>query len=145
MVSGPNAFNTRVHFFNVSTGFKVKLSHDVPRVAASSIEPLFQRIKESFGCIRSSSVALSPNSFDWALHPGGLSVIEGAAKAMHLGDDQLRATKDIYKNRGNTSSAAVISVLDKLRHMGRGRDQVIACSFGPGMRIEMACLVRCRN
>ena len=61
---------------------------------------------------------------------------------MNLSDEQLRATNKIYRSRGNASSVAVLAVLDELRNMGRGRDNVLACSFGPGLTMEMAKLKR---
>jgi type III polyketide synthase len=83
--------------------------------------------------------------FDWALHPGGEAIIEGAKELLQLSDDQLRATREIYKTRGNSSSPTVLIVLDKLRTMGRGRDPIVATSFGPGLAIEMSILKRCRQ
>lgn len=88
---------------------------------------------------------LSVSNFDWALHPGGTAIIEGAQEVMGLSDDQLRATKEIYRTRGNSSSASVLIVLDKLRKLGEGRDNVVATSFGPGLAIEMAMMKRCRK
>ncbi len=64
---------------------------------------------------------------------------------MGLHEGQLRASFDVYKNHGNSSSPTVLIVLDQLRKMGEGRDEVMACSFGPGMTIEMAMLKRCRR
>jgi type III polyketide synthase len=85
------------------------------------------------------------DDFDWALHPGGEAVIDNVKDTMGLTEHQLRATREIYKTRGNSSSPTVLIVLDKLRSMGRGSDQVIATSFGPGLTIEMAMLRRCRE
>ena len=89
--------------------------------------------------------SLGAQDFDWALHPGGEAVIQGAEEQMKLTDDQLRASKEIYKTRGNSSSPTVLAVLDKLRRMDRGRDNIVATSFGPGLSIEMAMLKRCRG
>lgn len=86
--------------------------------------------------------ALHSEDCDWALHPGGKAVIRAVQEAMNLSDEQLRATNRIYQSRGNASSVAVLAVLDELRKMGRGRDNVLACSFGPGLTIEMARLER---
>jgi fungal type III polyketide synthase len=83
--------------------------------------------------------------FDWALHPGGEAIIAGAKDIMGLSNDQLRASKEIYKTRGNSSSPTVLIVLDKLRQMGKGRDHIVATSFGPGLAIEMAMFRRCRQ
>jgi type III polyketide synthase len=85
---------------------------------------------------------LSPSDFDWALHPGGQAILNGAQQALHLKDDQLQASRDIYRTRGNSSSATVLAVLDLLRTMGK-REHIVATSFGPGMTIEMAILRKC--
>ncbi|KAK8070443.1 thiolase-like protein [Apiospora hydei] len=85
-----------------------------------------------------------PADFDWALHPGGRVIIAGAQEELGLSDDHLRATKEIYQARGNSSSASVLAVLDLLRRRGRGRDHVAVASFGPGLVCEMVLLRRCR-
>ncbi len=81
---------------------------------------------------------------DWALHPGGATIITGVQQSLGLSDNQLRATKEIYKTRGNSSSPTAVIVLDKLRTMGKGRDYVVAAAIGPGLNIEMSILRRCR-
>jgi predicted naringenin-chalcone synthase len=88
---------------------------------------------------------LQPADFDWALHPGGVAIIEGVKSSMGLSEEHLRATHEIYRTRGNSSSPTVLIVLDMLRSMGDGREHVVAASFGPGLSIEMAMLKRCRG
>lgn len=61
---------------------------------------------------------------------------------MNLTPEHLRASYEIYMNCGNSSSATIISVMDKLRKMGEGRENVIACAFGPGIALEMMVLRR---
>jgi len=80
--------------------------------------------------------------FDWALHPGGSTIITGVENNMKLTPTHLRASYDVYINHGNSSSATIFSVMDKLRKMGDGREDVIACAFGPGITIEMMLLKR---
>lgn len=94
---------------------------------------------------RTGKYGLDVPDFDWALHPGGEAIIEGAKDIMNLTNDQLRASLEIYRTRGNSSSPTVLIVLDKLRHMGKGRDDVVATSFGPGLAVEMALMRRCRQ
>lgn len=89
-------------------------------------------------------MSLQPADFDWALHPGGSAIIEGVRSSMSLAQEHLRATHEIYRTRGNSSSPTVLAVLDMLRLMGSGREHVVAASFGPGLSIEMAMLKRCR-
>lgn len=86
----------------------------------------------------------SASDFDWALHPGGGKIIADVQKILSLTPDHLRASYHVYKNYGNTSSATIFSVLNKLRHMGEGRDNVIACAFGPGVTVETCVLRRPR-
>lgn len=105
---------------------------------------MFSRLLPSF-CDKVDTEALSFTDFDFALHPGGVAIIKGAMRTLGLIEDQLRASRDIYKTRGNSSSPTVLSVLDKLRFMGRGRDYIVATAFGPGLTIEMSMLRRCRN
>lgn len=116
----------------------------MPEFTTRAILPMFQSLMpEVRGRIGNQDLDVC--DFDWALHPGGEAIIEGAKELLQLSDDQLRATREIYKTRGNSSSPTVLIVLDKLRTMGRGRDQIVATSFGPGLAIEMSILKRCRQ
>lgn len=130
-------------FYAEPKGYRAVLTRDAPSLTIRAMFPLYQKLvpefrkKTGFGAIDSSD-------FDGALHPGGQGIVDGAQKLLGLTDDQLRGTKRIYKTRGNSSSAAVLSVLDSLRKMGHGKDAVAAASFGPGLCIEMALFTRCR-
>ena len=64
---------------------------------------------------------------------------------MNLTQDHLRASYEIYVNYGNSSSATIMSVMDKLRNMSEGREYVVACAFGPGISLEMMVLRRPRH
>lgn len=86
----------------------------------------------------------APSEFDWALHPGGAKVLTSCQKVLGLTPDHLRASYEVYKTQGNSSGATIFSVVNKLRNMGEGRDNVVVCAFGPGVAIEMAILRRVR-
>ena len=60
---------------------------------------------------------------------------------MKLSPEHLRASYEIYMNYGNSSSATIISVLNKLRE-SEGKEKVVACAFGPGIALEMMVLRR---
>ncbi|KAE8344378.1 hypothetical protein BDV24DRAFT_171859 [Aspergillus arachidicola] len=107
-----------------SNGFLLSLSKQVPNL------------------LEANGKVMSPVDFDWAVHPGGLSIIKGAQIAMNLPDEALMASYEIYRTRGNASSVAVFAVLDRLRSMDMRKQDVIACSFGPGLTTEMALLKR---
>ncbi|KAB8265387.1 chalcone synthase B [Aspergillus pseudonomiae] len=119
-----------------SNGFLLSLSKQVPKYTATSLQVPFQSLLEENG------KEMSPIDFDWAVHPGGLSIIKGAQMAMNLPDEALTASYDIYRARGNASSVAVLAVLDRLRSMEMRKQDVIACSFGPGLTTEMVLLKR---
>jgi fungal type III polyketide synthase len=88
--------------------------------------------------------------FDWAMHPGGATILSGAEKALSITPEHMRASYDTYINHGNSSSATILSVLDRLRHKdmdamapaGRVKDYVVGCAFGPGIAVEMCMLKR---
>jgi len=119
------------------------LTKEVPGYTKEAVAPMYKKLLPSFREKVGSDVDVV--DFDWALHPGGEAIISGVQKSMDLSNDQLRASKEIYKTRGNSSSPTVLIVLDQLRKMGNGRDYVVATSFGPGLAIEMAMLRRCRT
>ncbi|KAI0430895.1 chalcone synthase B [Xylaria sp. FL1042] len=118
----------------VSQGFLVYLSRTLPKHAAAAVHRPLQRL---FG-----KDLPSPTKCDWALHAGGAAIIQGVQKSVGIPDHQLRATSAVYSTRGNTASVTVLAVLDKLRTMGPGTEDVVVCSFGPGLTVEMARLKR---
>lgn len=63
---------------------------------------------------------------------------------MNLTPEHLRASYEIYMKYGNSSSATIISVLNKLRE-SEGKENVVACAFGPGIALEMMILRRRRT
>lgn len=121
------------------------ISKDVPGIAINAIMPMFDRLRAAYNTSHNAaSVTRShASSFDWAIHPGGATILQGAKQALHLSDDHIRASLDVYQNYGNSSSPTVLIVLDKLRRMGQGRENVVATSFGPGLTVEMCMLRRC--
>lgn len=60
---------------------------------------------------------------------------------MNLTPEHLRASYEIYMKYGNSSSATILSVLNKLRE-SEGKENVVACAFGPGIALEMMLLRR---
>jgi predicted naringenin-chalcone synthase len=120
---------------------KEVINHVVPELG-----PLFVQLRGSFADNKEkgSESSLVASDCDWALHPGGIAIIKGAEAVLHLSEDQSRASREVYQSRGNCSSPSVLLVLDKLRNMGQGRDNVVAASFGPSLAVEMATMRRCR-
>lgn len=138
----PDTFE-HMGFYAEATGYRTILTRDVPSYTKKAIKPLFYELLPSY-TEKTGEESLEGQDFDWALHPGGEAIIQGAKDEMELTDHHLRASKQIYKTRGNSSSPTVLIVLDLLRSLGEGRQHVVAASFGPGLVIEMAMLKRCR-
>jgi type III polyketide synthase len=124
-------------------GFRTILTGDVTSYTNNAMKPMYQRLLPSIK--QKEGKNLIDTDFDWALHPEGATIITGVQEQMKLSNEQLRATKEIYKTRGNSSSPTTVIVLDKLRTMGKGRDYVVAAAVGPGLNIEMSILRRCRE
>ena len=111
-------------------------------MAAAAVAPAFQDLLESLPELGKSGKALSASEFDWALHPGGSTIITGVERAMKLTPEHLQASYEIYMQYGNSSSATIMSVMNRLREMSQERENVVACAFGPGIALEMMVLKR---
>lgn len=131
-------------------GWKVVLTPRVPTIAQSALQPAFTDLMSSLRLPPAWKDA-KPNEFDWAMHPGGATILTGAEKTMGLIPEHMRASYDVYMNHGNSSSATIFSVLDRMRSkdmdactpQGRGpRAYVVGCAFGPGVTVEMCMLKR---
>jgi fungal type III polyketide synthase len=83
------------------------------------------------------------------MHPGGATILTGAERALAISPEHMRASYDTYINHGNSSSATVFNVLDRMRAPdmdavaphGRPRNHIVGCAFGPGITVEM-CMLR---
>ncbi|GJN86267.1 type III polyketide synthase [Purpureocillium lilacinum] len=130
-------------------GWKAILTPRVPQVTAAAMLPTFEDLLAALPPLPPTYSAAT--DFDWVLHPGGPAILANAERALSLTRQHLRASYDVYVNRGNSGSATIYSVLDRLRCMdadtssdneGR-REYIVACAFGPGVAVEM-CILRRR-
>lgn len=84
------------------------------------------------------------SEYDWALHPGGATILSGIEQVMHLTPEHLRASYETYIAHGNSSSATIFSVMGRLLE-GETTDHVVGCAFGPGIAVEMMMFKRHRK
>lgn len=84
---------------------------------------------------------LKAHDYDWALHPGGATILSGVERAMNLQPEHLRASYEVYIGHGNSSSATWFSVLKRLLG-GETTEHIVGSAFGPGISIEMAMFRR---
>ncbi|KAI1498302.1 chalcone and stilbene synthase [Biscogniauxia marginata] len=129
-------------------GWKVVLSPRVPKLTEAVLAPSFTELLESVPNLPEGYRDAA--DFDWAMHPGGLTILTNTERTMGISPEHMRASYDRYINHGNSSSATIFSVMDRLRSKemdvlapgGCGRDYVVGCAFGPGISVEMCLLKR---
>jgi type III polyketide synthase len=114
-------------------------------MASAAVSPAFQDLIKSIPAFHTNGKLPTAADFDWALHPGGSTIITGVEQAMNLTTDHLLASYEIYVKYGNSSSATIMAVMDRLRQLGERRENVVACAFGPGISLEMMLLRRPRK
>ncbi|KAF3929935.1 hypothetical protein AA313_de0204407 [Arthrobotrys entomopaga] len=146
-------------------GWKVVLTPRVPQLTSAVTPSLYKSLFASIppsvlSSLSPSGSSLKPSDVDWALHPGGSLILTSIQSVMDLTPSNLRASFEVYTSYGNSSSATVFSVMDRLRSeteagiagegdtygpgvgVKGGRKGVVGCAFGPGVSIEMVMMRR---
>jgi alkylresorcinol/alkylpyrone synthase len=141
-------------------GFDMILSSYVPRIIddhiTGALEPLWRQVPALEG-VAPADVA------DWAIHPGGRSILDRVEDRLALAPAQLEASRSTLAEVGNMSSATVLFVLRRILHgvraadadagadavaaaavlaAGPGAGRVCAMAFGPGLTVETALMTR---
>lgn len=114
-------------------GFFMRLSHTVP-------VHIGRHIKEFINDLFKESVAIE--ECDWAIHPGGKSILQSIERALELKPDQTNSSWETLSNYGNMSSATFLFVLDHLASQSTNRAWTAGLGFGPGLSAESILLRR---
>ncbi|KAI0548710.1 chalcone and stilbene synthase [Xylaria curta] len=130
-------------------GWKVVLSQRVPKLTEQVLEPAFADLMATVEPQLPEAYRTAPD-FDWAMHPGGLTILTNAERTLKISAEHMRASYHRYMQHGNSSSATIFSVIDHLRSKemdsyapdGRVKEYVVGCAFGPGIAVEMCMLKR---
>lgn len=109
------------------TGFLMRLSSTVPVVIARHIKKFAHELTKEH---------LDVKDCDWAIHPGGKSILTVIEKKLHLDRTHTEASWEIYKNYGNMSSATFLFVLEALKNQKATRSWAAGVGFGPGLSME---------
>lgn len=117
------------------------LTQRVPKLTLTAVPNMFEDLVSSIPELVDAN-KFKASDYDWALHPGGATIISGIQSAMRLTEDHLRASYEVYMAHGNSSSATFFSVLKQLLS-GPTNEHIIGCAFGPGIAVEMMALKRC--
>lgn len=116
-------------------GFEMVLSSYVPKIlemkADATVRPLLER------------AGLEKRDVDlWAVHPGGRAILDKVRDSVGIDESKLAASRDVLRQYGNLSSAAILFVLEQIMTdaLGDLSMNVVAMAFGPGLTIESAAL-----
>lgn len=115
-----------------SHAFKMFLSRDLVKVIGENIAPVVHDF-------------LSGNKEKvdyWAIHPGGIRIIEEVKERLSLVDEQVQDSTNVLKRYGNMSSPTILFILkgmlNRIKSSEQKEDsQAFACAFGPGLTVEM--------
>lgn len=116
-------------------GFLMRLSHTVPVLIGRQI----QEFKE--GLLKE----IHADQCDWAIHPGGKSILQAIEKKLNLNRDQTEASWKTLNDYGNMSSATFLFVLDLLSRQEKRHEWTAGVSFGPGLSAEGILLGKPKN
>ena len=116
------------------------MTQRVPKLTCAAVPSMFEDLVASIPELVESS-KFKASDYDWALHPGGSTIISGVEKAMKLTPEHLRASYEVYMSHGNSSSATAFSVLNRLLQ-GETTEHIVGCAFGPGIAVEMVAFKR---
>jgi alkylresorcinol/alkylpyrone synthase len=142
--SGPEVLDSRSHLYPDSqrtmgwdvdsTGFRLVLSPDVPKV-----------VEKYLGDDVTNFLAAHGMEVDdigtWVSHPGGPKVIEAITATLGLPDDALELTWRSLAEVGNLSSASVLHVLrDTIAKRPVAGSSGLMMAMGPGFCSELVLL-----
>ena len=118
------------------TGFDIRLSAYVPDLIRDKIG--------SFAATLFSRNGLRQKDVDfYALHPGGIKILEACETALHIPKEENTLAYDVLKNYGNMSSVTILFVLQKCWEQFSEKDKnklLLGCAFGPGLTMEAMIL-----
>ena len=114
-------------FERADDGFRVVVSRHLPRLLETHLP-----------AIVASFIGRAADLDAVALHPGGHAIVDSVARCLGLGDAQVAASRRVMSGVGNTSSAAILFVLEDLgTHLASPSGRGLAAAFGPGLMVEL--------
>ncbi|MET0735815.1 MAG: type III polyketide synthase [Microbacterium sp.] len=114
-------------------GFEMILSAEVPRIIGREIR-----------CAIADFLGSEQDIAEWAVHPGGRSVLDRIESGLDLAPDALERSRTVLREYGNMSSATILFILASILADDEVADgaRVAALAFGPGLTVESALLTR---
>lgn len=115
-----------------STAFKMHLSKYIADAIRENVS----------GAINEFIHEASSTADYWAIHPGGVRIVNAVKGSLELTENDVQDSLAILENYGNMSSPTILFVLqrifDKLKKDPDNENKnIVTCAFGPGLTIEM--------
>ena len=108
-------------------GWKVGLAAEIPVHLADAAVPFVDALLDG----------IPRADVEFALHPGGPSIVRGIETMLGLGKWQTKTSWDVLKNHGNMSSCTVLHCLERAALEEKAAAScTVAMAFGPGLSIE---------
>lgn len=120
-------------------GFEMVLTSYVPEAIKSGIHHFSQQL------LKSTPMTMQDIDF-YAIHPGGVKILEACEASLHLTREDNRFSYDVLRQYGNMSSATVLFVLKTIWMQLNIQDHqktIFSCAFGPGLTLESMLLRVC--
>ena len=114
----------------VETGFKVRLSKDLPSITKNRVPDEIGQACQVWG--------IDPGAVrHFVLHPGGAKVLAAFADSLQLGHGRLCHAVSVLRDYGNMSSPTVLFILREfLEHTPKAGDYGLMLGMGPGFSAE---------
>ncbi|MDG0817183.1 3-oxoacyl-[acyl-carrier-protein] synthase III C-terminal domain-containing protein [Bdellovibrio svalbardensis] len=114
-------------------GMKMTLSKDVPSMVGSKVRDFtFRWLKD-----RNYNIDHIQKNAIFAVHPGGPKIIDQVKEKLELREDQVAASRELLRERGNMSSATLPHLWQKILNDDKvpSGTPIISFAFGPGLTI----------
>jgi alkylresorcinol/alkylpyrone synthase len=108
-------------------GFALRLSPELPSLVARGVAPFVAPLLEG----------VEPGErLAWLVHPGGAAILRAVERGLGVARAELASSWSVLRRLGNTSSAAILYVLeDALSELAPGSEALLL-GFGPGLTCE---------
>lgn len=114
-------------------GMKMSLSKDVPSMVGGKVADFTRRWLKD----RGYDLEDMSKKAIFAVHPGGPKIIDQVMHSLNLRDDQVRASRELLRDRGNMSSATLPHLWERLLkdpNVPSGTP-IVSFAFGPGLTV----------
>jgi alpha-pyrone synthase len=109
------------------SGFEMVLSSLVQKLIITEIPKVINEILHGKTC---------EDFAHFAIHPGGKAIIDAVEKGMGLRPELLKPSREVLRQFGNMSSAAIMFVLKEIMQKENSPGEGCAIAFGPGVALE---------